>query len=241
MTYDQKLEHVLRRATAVFAEKGYHRASIRDIARATGMSLAGLYYYFTSKQQLLFLIADHSHSGMLERGLAALEGAKGARDKLARLIRAHLEFALEDMDRIKVLSHEIGSLHGEYLAKVVEKRKRYFATLVGILRELRGNGTGNGRDLRTAAAGLFGMLNWIYTWYKPGRDPDAAALAEQMTRIFLDGFAAAGATDGRAVRATRVHPSHSRRPLAPSPIPSPSGREREIFFSPRPRRGRGTG
>ena len=41
MTYDQKLEHVLRRATAVFAEKGYHRASIRDIARASGMRLAG--------------------------------------------------------------------------------------------------------------------------------------------------------------------------------------------------------
>ena len=135
MTYDEKLEHVLRRATAVFAEKGYHRASVRDIARATGMSLAGLYYYFTSKQQLLFLIADHSHSGMLERGLAGLAGATDPRDKLGRLIRAHLEYALEDMDRIKVLSHEIGSLHGEYLAKVVEKRKRYFAALVGILRD----------------------------------------------------------------------------------------------------------
>ena len=47
MTYDQKLEHVLRRASAVFAKKGYHRASIRNIARATGMSLAGLYYHFT--------------------------------------------------------------------------------------------------------------------------------------------------------------------------------------------------
>jgi TetR/AcrR family transcriptional regulator, cholesterol catabolism regulator len=203
MTYDQKLEHVLRRATAVFAEKGYHRASIRDISRATGMSLAGLYYYFTSKQQLLFLIADHCHTGMLERGLAALEGATDPRDKLARLIRAHLEFALEDMDRIKVLSHEIGSLHGKYLSKVVEKRKRYFAALVSILRELRGNGGANGRELRTAAAGLFGMLNWIYTWYRPGRDPDAAALAGQMTRIFLDGFPSNGAAEGRVVKTVR--------------------------------------
>jgi hypothetical protein len=47
LTYDQKLEHVVRRATAVFAEKGYHRTSVRDIARATGMSLAGLYYHLT--------------------------------------------------------------------------------------------------------------------------------------------------------------------------------------------------
>ncbi len=91
MTYDEKLEHVLRRATAVFAEKGYHRASIRDISRATGMSLAGLYYYFTSKQQLLFLIADHSHSGMLENALAAAAKARTPRDKLARLIRGRWE------------------------------------------------------------------------------------------------------------------------------------------------------
>jgi AcrR family transcriptional regulator len=47
VTYDQKLEHVVRRATAVFAEKGYHRTSVRDIARATGMNLAGLYYHLT--------------------------------------------------------------------------------------------------------------------------------------------------------------------------------------------------
>jgi AcrR family transcriptional regulator len=206
MTYDEKLEHVLRRATAVFAEKGYHRASIRDIARATGMSLAGLYYYFTSKQQLLFLIADHSHTKMLESGLAALAGATDGRDRLARLIRAHLEFALQDMDRIKVLSHEIGSLHGEYLAKVVDKRKRYFAALMGVLREVRGDGAGNGRDLRTAAAALFGMLNWIYTWYKPGRDPDAATMAEQMTRIFLDGFTAKAVPDGRTARSAGKAP-----------------------------------
>ena len=59
-------------------------------------------------QQLLFLIADHSHTGMLENCLAALEGATSARDKLARLIRPHLEFAVEDMDRIKVHTCEIG-------------------------------------------------------------------------------------------------------------------------------------
>ncbi len=57
MTYDQKLEHVLRRATAVFAEKGYHRASIRDIARGTGMSLTGFYCHI-SKRRLAWLLAE---------------------------------------------------------------------------------------------------------------------------------------------------------------------------------------
>ena len=128
------------------------------------------------------------------------------------------------MDRIKVLSHEIGSLHGEYLAKVVEKRKRYFAALVGVLRELRGNGHANGRDLRTAAAGLFGMLNWIYTWYRPGRDPDAATLGEQMTRIFLEGFAPAAAANGRGAKSPRVGTSSGVRiAKGVRKVPRPSG------------------
>jgi hypothetical protein len=83
MTYDQKLERVLGRATAVFAEKG-------------------------SEQQLLFSIPDHSHNAMLENCLVALEGAKDPRDKLARLFRSHPESALEDMDHIQAPDHEIG-------------------------------------------------------------------------------------------------------------------------------------
>ena len=51
---------ILRTAAVIFAEKGYHQASIRDIARATRVSLSGLYYYFQSKEELLFLIEDHA-------------------------------------------------------------------------------------------------------------------------------------------------------------------------------------
>src|SRR5215210_4171661 len=74
--YDEKLESILRTAASIFAEKGYHQASIRDIARATGVSLSGLYYYFDSKEELLFLIQDHAFgtlTGNLERMLEGVE------------------------------------------------------------------------------------------------------------------------------------------------------------------------
>src|ERR671932_768591 len=65
--YDQKLEFILRTAARIFAEKGYHQTSMRDISRETGVSLSGLYYYCKSKEELLFLIQDNCFGHVLER------------------------------------------------------------------------------------------------------------------------------------------------------------------------------
>jgi AcrR family transcriptional regulator len=71
--YRRKMGEILRQAAAVFCTRGYHQASIRDIARATGVSLAGLYYYFSSKEHLLYLIQRHAFQTMLESARATLE------------------------------------------------------------------------------------------------------------------------------------------------------------------------
>src|SRR3979411_2911103 len=65
--FDRRLGHILDHATEVFCEKGYEGASMRDLSRATGMSLAGLYYYFESKERLLFLIQKHTFSTIVQR------------------------------------------------------------------------------------------------------------------------------------------------------------------------------
>jgi AcrR family transcriptional regulator len=80
--YDKKLEHILRTSAQIFAEKSYHSTSMRDISRATGVSLAGLYHYCKSKEELLFLIQDHCFGRVLE----SLEGRiKDIDDPLAEL------------------------------------------------------------------------------------------------------------------------------------------------------------
>src|SRR5512133_3718904 len=65
--YDQKLEFILRTSARIFAEKSYHSTTMRDISRATGVSLAGLYHYCTSKEELLFLIQDNCFGHVLDR------------------------------------------------------------------------------------------------------------------------------------------------------------------------------
>lgn len=183
--YDEKLESILRTAAAIFAEKGYHQASIRDIARATRVSLSGLYYYFQSKEELLFLIQDHAlqrlRSG-LERGLATSDDPL---ERLRILIDNHLRFFLQNMAEMKVLSHEARSLTGEFRTNVDAQKRHLTAVAKEILREVE---PCSELDERVSAFALFGMMNWIYAWYRPGRDADVDTLVRDMTSIFLGGF-----------------------------------------------------
>src|SRR5947208_11862912 len=65
--FDRRLAKILSHATDVFYEKGYEGASMRDLSRASGMSLAGLYYYFESKERLLYLIQKHTFKTIVQR------------------------------------------------------------------------------------------------------------------------------------------------------------------------------
>src|SRR4029077_18420776 len=65
--FDRRLGKVLQHASQIFCEKGYEGASMRDLSRAAGMSLAGLYHYFESKEELLYLIQKHTFRPIIER------------------------------------------------------------------------------------------------------------------------------------------------------------------------------
>src|SRR5499427_9410034 len=89
---DQKLELILRTSAAIFAEKSYHSTSMRDISRATGVSLAGLYHYCKSKEELLFLIQDHCFGRVLERFEQRIQETQDPLEKLRVFIDNHLSF-----------------------------------------------------------------------------------------------------------------------------------------------------
>lgn len=188
--YDEKLESILRTSAAIFAEKGYHQASIRDIARATRVSLSGLYYYFQSKEELLFLIQDHAFGTLLQNLERMLEGVKDPHRRIRLLIENHLRYFVHNMAEMKVLSHESDSLSGEFRDRVAAKKRRLSEIATEILQELRPN---EDLDLRVSVFGLFGMMNWLYNWYRPDRDVPVERLAEDISRIFLGGYLQEGA------------------------------------------------
>lgn len=183
--YDQKLASILATAASVFATKGYHNASIRDISKESGVSLSGLYYYFGSKDELLYLIQTHVLGALIARIEAGQRVASTPVERLRSLMEAHLRFFLNNMDEMKVLSHEADSLSDEYRDQVSAKKRRITNIALEILADLRPDSP---LDPRVAAFGLFGMMNWLYNWYRPGKDVPTEKIIADLTRLFLNGF-----------------------------------------------------
>jgi AcrR family transcriptional regulator len=199
--YDQKLEFILRTSARIFAEKGYHSTSMRDIARETEVSLAGLYYYCKSKEELLFLIQDNCFGRVHERLLERLRETSDAVAKLRLVIENHLSFFAANMAEMKVLSHEADSLAGEMHAHVTGRKQQYTRLVRRILSEVqqaqaaRGHDAVQKVDLTVATYALFGMMNWIYNWYDPRGKLSVNDLVDNLTRLFLSGFLAGEAGD----------------------------------------------
>ena len=203
--YDQKLEFILRNAARIFAEKGYHSTSMRDISRETGVSLAGLYYYCRSKEELLFLIQDNCFGRVLERLEQRLEETTGGIEKLRLVIENHLSFFAANMAEMKVLSHEADSLAGEMYEHVAGKKQQYTSLVRRILSEVQqAEAQGLEKiDLTVATYALFGMMNWIYNWYDPRGKLSVNDLVDNITRLFLNGFLAGTMSGTQALKPKR--------------------------------------
>lgn len=197
--YDEKLESILRTAAQIFAEKGYHQASIRDIARATGVSLSGLYYYFNSKEELLFLIQDHAFGTLLGNLERLLEGVTEPHRRLRILMENHLRYFIANKHEMKVLSHEAEALTGDFQRRVNAKKRRLTEIAMQILGELRPEGD---IDPRVATFAMFGMMNWLYNWHRPDRDAPLDKIVDDMYRIFVEGFLPAGSSVPAGARDT---------------------------------------
>src|SRR5438105_6750939 len=190
--HDQKLEHILRTSARMFAEKSYHSTSMRDISRATGVSLAGLYHYCKSKDELLFLIQDHCFGRVQEHLEQRIKRVSDPFEKLRTLIDNHLSFFAANMAEMKVLSHEAESLVGDLNQSVSARKEKYARLARRILREIQEQQrTKTQVDLTVATYALFGMMNWIYNWYDPRGKLSVNQLVDNITRLFLVGFISA--------------------------------------------------
>jgi len=185
--FDRRLGEILDHATEVFCLKGYEGASMRDLSRATGMSLAGLYYYFESKERLLFLIQKHTFSTIVANLKRRLENVADPEQRVRIFILNHLEYFVSNQQGLKVLSHEDESLKNGFSSEIAEIKREYYRICLGLMEDLRRQ-RGLAFNTRTAVMSLFGMINWIYTWYNPRVDGNAEALAEEMSNIVLQGI-----------------------------------------------------
>jgi AcrR family transcriptional regulator len=213
--FDRRLGEILDYATEVFAEKGYEGASMRDLSRLSGISLAGLYYYFESKEKLLYFIQQHTFNTIMERLRQRLATSDDPETRIRIFVQNHVGYSVAKQKAMKVLSHEDDVLKNGYGAELTAIKREYYRICVELVDELAkaeglksvgANATATGGiNTRTAVMGLFGMMNWLYTWYKPRVDPDAEILAREIGDIFLSGIRSGNVPAAKAARDLNSH------------------------------------
>jgi AcrR family transcriptional regulator len=205
MAIGERYEGILKAACDVIARRGFHQASIREIARAAGLSLAGLYHYVGGKDELLFLVLDRSLDRLLAELEIALAEARTPELRLLGLIRTHLAFGFHSAGALKIINRDWELLTGPRRDEISTKRRSYLTRGLAVLRKLDPHGR-SGDELLSATNLLLGMLNGIATRPFLRSQEDARTLASEVGALFLYGFLEA------TPRSADLQPADIRRP-----------------------------
>jgi len=186
--FDRRLAQILEHATEVFYQKGYDGASMRDLSRASGISLAGMYHYFHSKERLLYLLQKDTFTTVIERLQRRLKTIKDPELRIRAFIFNHLGYFLANRKAMTVLSHEDEALRDdEFVTEIAALKREYYKICLALLDDYK-RAKRLQFNSRTAVLSLFGMINWVYTWHSTRHDPGAVRLSREMGDMFLSGI-----------------------------------------------------
>ena len=187
----KKLDELLMKAASLIARKGFEATSMRYLAKAIDASLAGLYHYFSSKEDLLFQLQYRTFGSLLEQQQAVAAEPGTPEERFARLITGHLQFYSRHRNELKACTFELESLTGKPYETVEAIRRRYYRLMTSVVADVIGGPSSNGKETRKsrhATLFLFGMLNWIFMWYEPSRHGTVEQIGQEMQELVLDGL-----------------------------------------------------
>jgi AcrR family transcriptional regulator len=179
---------IVQAAAQMFREKGYHGASMQDIADAVGLQKASLYHHVSGKQEILAAILDEA----LDRLIADLQGVADSKDaadvKLRKAMHVYLRRLTENADLAGVLLLEHRSLEPPMRERHIERRDRFEGLWRKILDEGRQAGIFQPEDETATVFAILGVQNWLITWYRPEGARSADEFADFFADLFLDGL-----------------------------------------------------
>jgi AcrR family transcriptional regulator len=162
-----RAQEIYLTAAQLFFERGFELTSVSDIADALRITKAGLYYYFESKQDLLFRIVTLGLDSVKNAVLDPAREITDPEERLKFIILNHSRLAAEGNHAVIIISHEINSLTSTQREAVMKRRREYFEFVRQTLVELKGQGKLSDIDITTATFTLFGMILWLPRWYRP--------------------------------------------------------------------------
>jgi AcrR family transcriptional regulator len=180
---ERRLE-ILRSAAEAFTQRGFAGATMEDIAERVGMAKGNLYYYFPSKQDLLFFCQEQSLSRLLEEAGAALHSNVTASDQLRQLIITHVKTILEEIYG-STAHTDFRSLPLVKLKQVIRKRDEYEKAYRTVIEKGIQEGTFRKCEVKTAVWAILGALNWTVQWFSPTGTITVDQLGEQFADLFI--------------------------------------------------------
>ena len=181
---DERKDEILRELGAAVRERGFGALTMKDVADRLGLVKGNLYYYFKSKQELLY----HCHIKCMEVSLRALEDAERSRaapsERLRTLLVRHIR-GISDEAYGAVLLTDLESLTLAQRRKYVALRDRFEQGVRALIKAGIARGEFRRQDPRIAGFALLGAINWIPKWYRPGGELSSQEIAEQFADFFL--------------------------------------------------------
>lgn len=181
---DARRTEILEGALLAMRDHGLHRAGMRDIARAAGLSTGNLYYYFRNKQELVYACQDRALDQLLE-ALSLARPRPDATERLTALIEGHLHVVMSGGASLHL---DLDDLTKPQFKKIVQKRDKYERGVRDLIAEGQREGAVRTGDPKLQAFALLGALNWVARWYRPGegdREEVVYSFREQLLKGLL--------------------------------------------------------
>lgn len=214
---DDQRADVLEGAAMPIARHGYHGMSMRDLAKATGKSLASFYHLFQSKEDILFEIQSQAFERLISTAERALGEVGDPVGQLQIFVLNHVRYFAEQPDVMRVLVHEAAALPKPRRDLIRTLKRRYFEIARDVVRLLvvqdQPSRGGDELELERITYSVFGMLNWIYSWYEPARHGPPEQLARTIQHLALHGTVAPGPTAASWDTVVRALDGIQRLPL----------------------------
>jgi TetR/AcrR family transcriptional regulator len=177
---DRRIE-ILKSAAAAFRRRGYHGASVDEIASALDMTKGNLYYYFQNKEEILFACHDYSLDELLALMDQVRAEGSAPDDKLRKLILAFIHMMLDELQGT-ALTLDLQALSPTLMKRVIAKRDRFDHGLRAIIQQGMDEGLFRPGDPKMIGFAIMGAVNWITKWF----DPAGPMSSEQIGQRFAD-------------------------------------------------------
>jgi AcrR family transcriptional regulator len=181
-------ERILEAAAQIFSEKGFHAASMQDIARSVNLQKASLYHHVSSKQEILLELLDRALDILIEQIGAVTSQASSPEEKLHQAMQVYLQTLTDQRGLAAVLLFEHRSLDDDLKSRHLPRRDRFETLWRDLIQEGVETGTFACDDAAQATRGLLGTMNWTLTWYRSEGLLSAQEIADQYAGLFLKGL-----------------------------------------------------